>query len=329
LYIISNRQMVRSYPRTGTTPWQWAPYTGGNPHTEHMHVSVVDVPNVYDHTRQWKIGFGDIMAPRAGRFTSIKATVFNDVQLAYGAKPEGFLGYSLPGRINGELDIRVTNRANGKSVVLKKADIGPWYDGREGWPEDRWWETGKRPRAEVDSRTNGAGMDLLPAAARAIGIEVVERNGQIVAGEAQVDVELIGVGGEEPRMTDMEKLLGAVEALTRQVAALTQIVTGVAGAAGQKPVKVEPPKEPVETPKVVVPVVPVADPNTMARSADLRTGILSALAALLGPATGMIDTVDKGTLGSLLPYIGVGVSALGGPGMLIPWFLKIGKKLFA
>lgn len=62
-YVISNRQMARSYPKTGTTPWQWSPYTQSNPHTEHCHVSVVDNPTLYDDPRPWAIKAGQIPQP--------------------------------------------------------------------------------------------------------------------------------------------------------------------------------------------------------------------------------------------------------------------------
>lgn len=57
------------------------------------------------------------------------------------------------------------------SVVCEIVDVGPWYDGRSGWPADPYWQVpGSRPHAESDSRTNGAAIDLSPAAATAIGI---------------------------------------------------------------------------------------------------------------------------------------------------------------
>ena len=46
LYIISNSQIVRSYPRSGTTVWKWGPYFGSNPHSAHFHTSVVSDPKL-------------------------------------------------------------------------------------------------------------------------------------------------------------------------------------------------------------------------------------------------------------------------------------------
>lgn len=72
--------------------------------------------------------------------------------------------------------VRVFNTENELSVVCEIRDVGPWYT------DDPYWETGTRPRAEPAGSTirggpnngrtsNGAGIDLTPAAARAIGLE--------------------------------------------------------------------------------------------------------------------------------------------------------------
>jgi hypothetical protein len=37
-YVIWNRQIFSS----SIKPWQWRPYTGSNPHTKHVHISVRD-----------------------------------------------------------------------------------------------------------------------------------------------------------------------------------------------------------------------------------------------------------------------------------------------
>src|SRR5262249_44782955 len=90
-------------------------------------------------------------------------------------------GVALPARFRGERPkVRVSK--GDKSVVCDIVDVGPWYDGRPDWPPDRYWETGARPRAESDSRTNGAGIDLAPAVARALGID----------GKGKVDWEFVG-----------------------------------------------------------------------------------------------------------------------------------------
>lgn len=51
-YVIYNRRIF-SGPE-GPQPWVWRPYSGTDPHTNHMHVSVRDA--THDQTQDWKIG---------------------------------------------------------------------------------------------------------------------------------------------------------------------------------------------------------------------------------------------------------------------------------
>ena len=67
------------------------------------------------------------------------------------------------------------------SVLCDIVDIGPWYPSARG-PADKYWETGGRPRAESDGRTNRAGIDLTPAAAATIALD----------GKGIVDWEFVG-----------------------------------------------------------------------------------------------------------------------------------------
>jgi hypothetical protein len=79
------------------------------------------------------------------------------------------LGVALPSRVPDPRP-NVCVWKNGKSVVCKVVHIGPWNT------NDPYWQTGTRPKAEsgVDgqgNKTNGAGIDLTPAAAQAIGLQ--------------------------------------------------------------------------------------------------------------------------------------------------------------
>jgi hypothetical protein len=103
-------------------------------------------------------------------FNGITATVFGGAADRETSAYDGHvindieLGVALPARFNGPRpDVRVFNA--GRSVVCKIVDVGPWNK------NDPYWKTGTRPAAESQSRTNGAGIDLTPAAARAIGID--------------------------------------------------------------------------------------------------------------------------------------------------------------
>jgi hypothetical protein len=112
------------------------------------------------------------------RNTGIKATDFAGATDSVSSKSSAYDGHQIDGE--NELacalpyhfpgarpPIRVF--ANGKSVNVPIEDVGPWFDGRSGWPVDQYWLTNARPRAETDSRTNGAGIDLTPAVYRALG----------------------------------------------------------------------------------------------------------------------------------------------------------------
>ena len=54
-YIIWNKRIANSAAIGNSQPWQWRQYTGQNPHTRHIHISVKsDKPN-YDSTADWAI----------------------------------------------------------------------------------------------------------------------------------------------------------------------------------------------------------------------------------------------------------------------------------
>lgn len=109
------------------------------------------------------------------RMTGITATVFGGSSdpntSAYDSHPisDTELGVALPYRFPAPIP-RVRVYANGKSVDCSIVDVGPWNI------NDPYWETGSRPQAESGTdknsrETNLAGIDLTPAAAKAIGIQ--------------------------------------------------------------------------------------------------------------------------------------------------------------
>lgn len=51
-YVISNKRIFSSV----SSPWQWRRYTGSNPHSAHMHVSVHSSKHHYDSERDWDLG---------------------------------------------------------------------------------------------------------------------------------------------------------------------------------------------------------------------------------------------------------------------------------
>lgn len=121
-----------------------------------------------------------IAKPSPHRFTGITATVFGgpDDAMAGGTPAYGATGawwerpgVALPARFKGARP-KVRVHHNGRSVECEIIDVGPWNT------KDPYWETGTRPLAEQGIRqaglgrapTNKAGIDLTPAAARAIGL---------------------------------------------------------------------------------------------------------------------------------------------------------------
>jgi peptidoglycan hydrolase-like protein with peptidoglycan-binding domain len=126
--------------------------------------------------------------------TDIVATVFGGSGdpngAAYGGRPinDTELGIALPFRFTGTRPkVKVTNKANGQSVVADIVDIGPWNI------NDPYWVTHARPEAETGRdntgrETNHAGIDLTPGTAKAIGI----------AGKGLVDWEFVTTAAPVP-----------------------------------------------------------------------------------------------------------------------------------
>jgi len=54
-YVIWNRRIMSSYAHNGTAPWVWRSYSGSNPHTKHVHISLNAEKGDYDSTAPWRI----------------------------------------------------------------------------------------------------------------------------------------------------------------------------------------------------------------------------------------------------------------------------------
>lgn len=61
-YVIFNRRIFYGYDRPGLPAFTWAAYSGSDPHTGHMHVSVNDIH--HDETQLWAIGIGMADSPQ-------------------------------------------------------------------------------------------------------------------------------------------------------------------------------------------------------------------------------------------------------------------------
>lgn len=89
-YIIWNHRIIDS--RAGSHPWQWMPYSGINPHTHHVHVSVLANPSC-DDPRRWDLGGGGgPTPPSSGHATIQRGSTGPDVELL-----QRFLGVVGPG----------------------------------------------------------------------------------------------------------------------------------------------------------------------------------------------------------------------------------------
>ncbi len=122
-------------------------------------------------------GIAPTAAAPAGRQIGITATVFGGQKSAYGGPIlDDHPGVALPFRFTGERPkVIVTGQKSGQSVTCDIVDVGPW-NGISADKSDPYWTTGARPQAESGTdlngrHTNGAGIDLTAAAAKAIGID--------------------------------------------------------------------------------------------------------------------------------------------------------------
>jgi len=62
-YVISNRRIFSSYTSGSRGPWTWGSYSGTDPHTNHVHVSVLDA-SISDTRTPWNLeGFDEDMTP--------------------------------------------------------------------------------------------------------------------------------------------------------------------------------------------------------------------------------------------------------------------------
>lgn len=130
----------------------------------------------------------------AANCTNIICTVFKDNETAYPpftGMNNTELSVSLPYKFQGpRQDVRIVNRTNGKEVICKIRDVGPWLT------DDPYWNTQARPLAETcymqqkplprgphkGKIPNGAGIDVSPGAEKKLGF----------SGKTNVDWQFVG-----------------------------------------------------------------------------------------------------------------------------------------
>lgn len=59
-YVIYDRRLFSSYRVGKADPYVWRAYSGSNPHTSHMHVSVLPDRELFDDVSDWQIGTDDM-----------------------------------------------------------------------------------------------------------------------------------------------------------------------------------------------------------------------------------------------------------------------------
>lgn len=278
-YVISNG---RIFYAGGSHPWLWQTYTGANSHSQHVHVSVQPVASLYDDGRTWNLqrspqlsfDFIGITATVFGGPGDEQPTAYSDVRPGWADRP----GVALPYRFPGARPM-VTVSRNGKTVDCPVIDVGPWNI------KDPYWLTGTRPQAESGTdltgrRTNLAGIDLTPEAARIIDLP----------GKGLVDWKF---KQETVPMADTSQDLAAqLKALREQastlIAALDAIQAKVAALA-------QPATAPAATPPVTEPSV-VTAPGT-------QIGTFISIALLLAQAFGILPP----GIGDAATQIGQGI----------------------
>lgn len=123
------------------------------------------------------------------------------------------LGCALPWRFPGDRpQVKVTNRANNKSITCSIVDIGPWNISDNYWSIPNGRPQAESGRDEKGRVTNLAGIDLTPAAAKAIDL----------GGLGKVDWEFVPVDGGPPPTPDDDKLAALVAEIaeaSREIAA--------------------------------------------------------------------------------------------------------------
>jgi Transglycosylase SLT domain len=77
-YIIWNRRICSSV----VSPWKWRAYRGVNPHTKHMHVSVLPKKDKYDDDSDWNL----TVAAVADLQSTFDAPTLSAIELAWGKK---------------------------------------------------------------------------------------------------------------------------------------------------------------------------------------------------------------------------------------------------
>ncbi len=288
--------------RNHAVPWQWEKYTGANPHTEHVHISVNGEPGLYDDPSPWKLQAS--ASSQSGLQKDVIATRFADETIAYADVAPGWnkrYGVALPYRFTGARP-KVRVRKNDKSIDAEIMDVGPWNI------DDPYWINGQRPQAEsgIDKsgrRTNRAGIDLTFPADAALGND----------GKGLVDWEFITdekpVAVQQPE-SSLQQLIDRSRAPAQQPIDLAPILAQLALALGQRQAapaspKALKPKDPFISPidQVIGGQALVGWKTAIAVTAYGLLSILQLL-GMVGTATGETATLTGTILTAVIATLG-------------------------
>lgn len=106
-YIISNSRIISG--TDGPSPWVWRKYTGANPHTRHVHISVKAAKSFYDDTRPWSFRAPTVAAHTAITREDIRDVQANLIHLGYPevGEVDGLIGGKTRGAITAFMNDRV------------------------------------------------------------------------------------------------------------------------------------------------------------------------------------------------------------------------------
>lgn len=101
-YLISNQRICSG--AGGQSPWSWRPYSGSNPHTKHVHISVCDEKVLYDSSKPWAIAPKPKPAPEPDEPAPLPAPPDVEptpVHVPWWKKPFVWLGTAISGGVFG------------------------------------------------------------------------------------------------------------------------------------------------------------------------------------------------------------------------------------
>ena len=250
-----------------------------------------------------KVPLGAAQA-KAQLISGITATMFGGLQDHNTSAYDGHLiddtelGVALPARVPDPRPSVCVWKA-GKSVVCKIVDVGPWNT------DDPYWQTGARPQAEsgLDHRgrkTNGAGIDLTPAAAKALGLQ----------GKGIVDWEFVDGSQSGPivppaRDTTTPDLLQQLIALWEARMPTTPTSTTPAGqpdlaALVQQALALLQTLSAQRTPPQPTPTQPSPPADQVQQFIQLLTALVGGIAGQTGGGLGPVNGALGDTIGNLL-----------------------------